>query len=207
MPSAATNHRSRCLNSRQSKTQRIADHRNRAQAHGRRWYSYDVINERQHEIFADIAHSGTTQGSPTRYPGEISLDQRQARALHGDIGAPCKSSASIHAMKRQLIALFVMLAIGLQGSLVAFAGIFPLMSTDCQAAVSSYTDASQDSCCPKGQHSMSCCLEACTGTVAGAVTVTPQVLNWLGSTALLPQFRTTHFSSRGNSPLIRPPIL
>jgi hypothetical protein len=118
-----------------------------------------------------------------------------------------QSSASIPAMKRQLIALIVMLAIGLQGSLVAFAGISPLMSTDCQSAVSSYTDASQDSCCPKGQHSMSCCLEACTGTIAGAVTVIPQVLKWLGSTALLPQFRTMHFSSRGNSPLIRPPIL
>jgi hypothetical protein len=120
---------------------------------------------------------------------------------------PGKSSASIHVMKRQLIALVAMLAIGLQGSLVAFAGIAPLMSTDCQTAVSSYTDASQDSCCPKGQHSMGCCLEACTGTIAGAVTVMPQVLNCFGSTALLPQFRTTHFSSRGNSPLIRPPIL
>jgi hypothetical protein len=118
-----------------------------------------------------------------------------------------QSSASIAAMKRQLIALIVTLAIGLQGSLVAFAGISPSMSTDCRTAVSSYTDASQDSCCPKGQHSMSCCLEACTGTIAGAVTVIPQVLNWFGSTALLPQFRTAHFSSRGNSPLIRPPIL
>ena len=120
---------------------------------------------------------------------------------------PRKSSASIPAMKRQLIALIAMLAIGLQGSLAAFAGISPLMSTDCQTAAISHSDASQDSCCPKGQRSMSCCLEDCAGTVAGAVTVIPQVLNWLGSATLLPQFRTTHFSSRGNSPLIRPPIL
>src|SRR5271154_2954955 len=100
-------------------------------------------------------------------------------------------------MKRQLIALIVMLAIGLQGSVVAFAGISPLMSTDCQTAAIEHSDSAQDSCCPKGQHSMSCCLEACTGTVAGAVMLTPQVLNWQGHKTLLSQFRSTHFSSRG----------
>jgi hypothetical protein len=110
-------------------------------------------------------------------------------------------------MKRQLIALIVMLAIGLQGSVVAFAGAAPLMSTDCQTAVFSHADASQDSCCPKGQHTMGCCLEACVGTVAGAVTTPPQVLSWLGSATLVPQFLSTQFSSRGDSPLIRPPIL
>jgi hypothetical protein len=110
-------------------------------------------------------------------------------------------------MKRQLIAIIVMFAIGLQGSMVAFAGISPLMSTDCQSAVSSHSVASQDSCCPKGQHTMGCCLEACVGTVAGAVTTTPQSLNWLGSATLVPPFISTRFSSRGDSPLIRPPIL
>jgi len=110
-------------------------------------------------------------------------------------------------MKRQLIALVVMLAIGLQGSVVALAGISPLMSTDCQTALVSHAAASQDSCCPEGQHTMGCCLEACVGTVAGAVTTTPQVLNWLGFATLLPQFLSTRFSSRGDSPLIRPPIL
>jgi hypothetical protein len=54
---------------------------------------------------------------------------------------------------------------------------------------------------------MSCCLEACMGIVAGIVTTTPQVLNWLRSTTLIPQFLSTQFSSRGDSPLIRPPIL
>jgi hypothetical protein len=110
-------------------------------------------------------------------------------------------------MKRQLIALIVMLAIVLQGSVVAFAGNSLLMSTDCQTSVVSRSDASQDSCCPKGQHTMSCCLEACGGTVAGAVTTAPQVLNWHGYATLLPQFQSTRFSSRGDSPLIRPPIL
>jgi hypothetical protein len=110
-------------------------------------------------------------------------------------------------MKRQLIAIIVMFAIGLQGSMVAFAGISPLVSTDCQSAVSSHSAASQDSCCPKGQHTMGCCLEACLGTVAGAVTTMPQALNWLGSAMLVPLFISTRFFSRGDSPLIRPPIL
>jgi len=110
-------------------------------------------------------------------------------------------------MKRQLVALIVMLAIGLQSSVAAFAGISPIMSTDCQSAAISHADASQDSCCPKGQRTMSCCLEACAGAVAGAVTMTPRAMNWHGHATLLPQFRTTHFSSRGDSPLIRPPIL
>jgi hypothetical protein len=110
-------------------------------------------------------------------------------------------------MKRQLIALIVMLAIGLQGSVVAFAGISSLMSTDCQTSPGSHPNASQHSCCPRGKHTMSCCLDACMGTIAGVVTTTPQVLNWLGSAALLPQFLSIRFSSRGDSPLIRPPIL
>jgi hypothetical protein len=33
------------------------------------------------------------------------------------------------------------------------------------------------------------------------------VLNRVASTTLLPQFLSTRFSSRGDSPLIRPPIL
>jgi len=110
-------------------------------------------------------------------------------------------------MKRQLIALIVMLAIGLQGSLVAFAGISPLMTTDCQTAGASHSGSSQGSCCPKGHHTMSCCLEACVGTVAGAVMATPRVLKSVGSQPLLQQFLSTRFSSRGDSPLIRPPIL
>jgi hypothetical protein len=110
-------------------------------------------------------------------------------------------------MKRQLIAVIVILAIGLQGSVVAFAGMSPLMATDCQTAAISHSDASHDSCCPKGQHAMSCCLEVCAGAVTGAVTMTPQALNWHPHAALLSQFRVTRFSSRGDSPLIRPPIL
>jgi hypothetical protein len=106
-------------------------------------------------------------------------------------------------MKRQLIAIIVVLAIALQGSVFAFAGT----AIDCRIAGISHATASQDSCCPKGQHTMSCCLEACVSTVPGAVTTTPEVPSWLGFTTLLPQSLATRFSSRGDSPLIRPPIL
>jgi hypothetical protein len=112
-------------------------------------------------------------------------------------------AATLLIMKRQLIAIIVMLAIALQGSAVALAGI----STHCQAAGVSHSATSQDSCCPKGQHTMSCCLTACVGSVAGAVTTAPEALKRLGSATLLPQLRSTRFSSRGDSPLIRPPIL
>jgi hypothetical protein len=110
-------------------------------------------------------------------------------------------------MKRRLIALIMMLAIGLQSSVIAFAGIAPVMSTDCQTAAISHTDASQDSCCLKGQRPMSCCLDACVATAAVALTMTPQALIWHGRVAPPAQSRTTHFSSRGDSPLVRPPIL
>ena len=116
-------------------------------------------------------------------------------------------AAKLLNMKRQLIAIIVMLAIALQGSVVAFAGISPLTPTHCQTAGVSHSVASHDSCCPKGQHTMSCCIEACVGAVPGAVTTTPEVLSWLGSATLLPQSLATRFSSRGDSPLIRPPIL
>jgi hypothetical protein len=111
-------------------------------------------------------------------------------------------------MKRQLIAIIVMLAIALQGSVVAFTGNSPLTpTTHCQTADVSHSVAAHDSCCPTGQHTMSCCVEACAGTVPGVVSTTPEALSWLGFVTLVPQALSTRFSSRGDSPLIRPPIL
>jgi hypothetical protein len=99
-------------------------------------------------------------------------------------------------MKRQLIAVILMLAIGLQGSIAAFAATAPSMSTGCQSA---------DACCPKGQHAMSCCLDLCLTNVG--VSVSAAVLAWYPrSTPSLPA-SISNFSSRGDSPLIRPPIL
>jgi hypothetical protein len=110
-------------------------------------------------------------------------------------------------MKRQLIAVIAMLVIVLQGSAVAFAGVSPMMSTDCQTGVVLHPDVSQEPCCPKGEQATGCCLEGCVGTVAGAATTVSQALNWLGSATLLPRFLATWFSTRDDSPLLRPPDL
>jgi hypothetical protein len=107
-------------------------------------------------------------------------------------------------MKRQLIALIVMLAIGLQGSMVAFAAVAPLMQPDCQISTESQ-DVAHKSCCPSGLHAASCCLDACLAAVA--ITASPTILVWYRLKAPTLQFQTVSFSSRGDSPLIRPPIL
>jgi hypothetical protein len=104
-------------------------------------------------------------------------------------------------MKRELIALILILAIGVQGSLPAFAAT----STDCQTTVAAHSDAAQDSCCPKGQHVMSCCLDLCLSTV-GTI-VSPIALTWFDRPSEAVVTKPAIFYSRGDSPLIRPPIL
>jgi hypothetical protein len=108
-------------------------------------------------------------------------------------------------MKREFVALILMMAIGLQGSIAAFAAPSPLMSTDCQTAATAHSSASQDSCCPKGQHAMSCCLDLCLSTVG--TTVSPVALTWSAPPVKLQAAKSSSFSSRGDTPLIRPPIL
>jgi hypothetical protein len=146
-----------------------------------------------------------TDSATYPHPGWVSPNAIQSQVVTDNLPRRPKA-AKVVGMKRQLIALIVMLAIGLQSSVIASAGIAPVMSTDCQTATISDTDTSEDSCCPKSQRSMSCCLDACVATAAVALTMTPQALIWHGRVAPPAQFRTTHFSSRGDSPLIRPPI-
>ena len=104
-------------------------------------------------------------------------------------------------MKCQLIALILMLAIGLQGSMAAFAATSPV-STDCQTTA--HSGASQDSCCPS-QRAVSCCLDLCLLTVGAALSQT--ALTWFIPPSELMVVKPAIFSSRGDSPLIRPPIL
>jgi|SRR5882757_8480403 len=107
-------------------------------------------------------------------------------------------------MTRQFVALILMLAIGLQGSLAAFAAGAPGQS-DCQTTAESHAGASHTSCCPSGSHMASCCLDACPTAVA--VTASSAALVWHRRATSVLQLHTTTFSSRGDSPLIRPPIL
>jgi hypothetical protein len=98
-----------------------------------------------------------------------------------------------------------MLAIGLQGSVAAFAATSPLVSTDCQSISMAQSGASQDSCCPKGQHAMSCCLDLCLSNVGA--TVSPMAFSWFIPPSEILAAKPVMFASRGDSPLIRPPIL
>jgi hypothetical protein len=108
-------------------------------------------------------------------------------------------------MKRKLIALILVLAIGLHGTMTALATTSPLMSADCHTTAMTHSGASQDSCCPKGQRAMSCCLDLCLSTVGA--TVSPIALTWFSPATKLQAAKSSIFSSRGDSPLIRPPIL
>jgi hypothetical protein len=108
-------------------------------------------------------------------------------------------------MKRQFIAWIVLIVLGLQGSLV-LAAAPPSMQPDCQTSMESRADtAHKKPCCPSGAHTMSCCLDV--GVMAMAISTTPLSVAWYGRSALIPVWRTARFSSRGDSPLIRPPIL
>ena len=109
-------------------------------------------------------------------------------------------------MKRQLIALAMMFAIGLQGSLTAFAAGIPVMQSDCQTSAESQ-DVADKSCCPSGVHTASCCSDACFAAVPAAVGASPTSLIWHSRTLPVLQVGAAAFFSRGDSPLIRPPIL
>jgi hypothetical protein len=106
-------------------------------------------------------------------------------------------------MKRELIALMVVLALGMQGSAVAFASAVP-RSTDCQPSAESQ-DVTHKPCCPSGLHTKSCCWDACLSVVA--VPVSRPSLVWHGRTVRTLLFRPAIFSSCGETPPIRPPIL
>ncbi len=110
-------------------------------------------------------------------------------------------------MKRQLTALLLMLVMGMQGSLAAFAAVHPMMQPDCQTSAGGVA-ASHKSCCPGGgSHPASCCLDGCLAVAAVALPALPASLVWYGRPTLQRHFGTVNFFSRGDSPLIRPPIL
>jgi hypothetical protein len=109
-------------------------------------------------------------------------------------------------MKRQLTALILMLAMSMQGSVVAFAAVQSLMQSDCQTSTDSVA-ASHNSCCPgSGSHPASCCLDACLAVAAVALPALPASLISYSRPTPERHFGTANFFSRGDSPLIRPPI-
>jgi hypothetical protein len=107
-------------------------------------------------------------------------------------------------MKRQLIALAMILTIGLQGS--AFAAPVLLMQSDCQTSARGQ-HAADKSCCPSGVHTRNCCADACPAAAAVAIAFSPPSLICYSRSAPALRLGTSSFLSRGDTPLIRPPIL
>jgi hypothetical protein len=115
------------------------------------------------------------------------------------------TAIKLYSMQRQLMILILVLAVGLQGSLAAFATASSLISADCQITAISHSSGPQDSCCAKSQHAMNCCLDQCLANVS--VTVSPAGLIWYSRAAPALPVLPSSFSSRGDSPQVRPPIL
>jgi hypothetical protein len=107
----------------------------------------------------------------------------------------------LRSMRRQIIVLVLMLAVCLQTAPVLLAAS-PQMPSECQTTSAAHSDKS---CCPSGVHTASCCLDACLMAASIAFGALPLV--WHGHSALGPRFQGSTFSSRGDAPLIRPPIL
>jgi hypothetical protein len=113
----------------------------------------------------------------------------------------CSGGVKIRPVMRQIIALVLMFAVCLQTAPTLFAAA-PQMPSECQTASEVHSDRS---CCPGGVHTASCCLDACL--MAASVSAPSLPLVWNGHSAFDPQFQDSAFSSRGDAPLIRPPIL
>ncbi len=101
--------------------------------------------------------------------------------------------------------MILMIAIGLQGSMAASASISPLTSAHCHTSAMSHAEAAQESCCPKGQRAMSCCLDLCLET--SAAPMSPTGLTLVAGPAELQAAKSPIFCSRSDPLLIRPPIL
>jgi hypothetical protein len=78
----------------------------------------------------------------------------------------------------------------------------PQMASECQSDAQISSDKS---CCPTGIHIASCCIDACM--MAASVSLGAIPLIWNGHFTFDLQFEDSPFRSRGDSPLIRPPIL
>lgn len=117
-------------------------------------------------------------------------------------------------MKRSLFTFLLVLVLGAQGPLAAYASrvadgitvgsVLAVGGPDSTAgAHSSY--ATPDSCCPGGGPGANCCFTLCL-TSAGAMEC-PVLTRGYSRTLLPIRSDAPAFTSRGDAPLIRPPIL
>jgi len=113
-------------------------------------------------------------------------------------------------MKRRLIGLWLVLAIVLQGPMVAYtstapnAGCAMMQSLGAVPAVDHH-HGTREPCCPDSAPTVTCCV---SGLAVGAGPVNFSLPVRLAAyTVPLPRPLAVAFASRGDAPLIRPPIL
>lgn len=115
-------------------------------------------------------------------------------------------------VKRPLLTFLLVLVLGVQGPLVAYASsvadasrVGSGVSTGTPASpAEAQSQATPDSCCPGGGPAGNCCFTSCLAS-AGAL-ASPVPVRWVGR-ALPPIVPDApSFTSRGDAPLIRPPI-
>jgi hypothetical protein len=116
-------------------------------------------------------------------------------------------------MKRRLVAFLIVMAIGLQSPIVAYAAAAAgttaagsaLMPCDSAAPAATDPGTPDKSCCPGGAPTANCCLSVCL--LAVGITAPPAPTRSFAPTVPSVRHAISSFSSRGDAPLIRPPIL
>jgi hypothetical protein len=115
-------------------------------------------------------------------------------------------------MKRRLVAFLIVLAIGLQSPIVAYAAAAAgttaagsaLMPCDSAARAATDSGTPHKTCCPGGEPTANCCLSICL--LAAGITAPPAPTRFFAAAVPTLRLAISSFSSRGDSPLIRPPI-
>ena len=107
-------------------------------------------------------------------------------------------------MNRPLIALILIIALGMQGSLAAYA-LGPAPSgAECPMQYSTMDGAIlSQHCCEQHSHGSLCCDAACVSAVAGPA---PHYVSFFAPVSSTPKSLAKPFLSRNDAPLVRPPI-
>lgn len=104
-------------------------------------------------------------------------------------------------MKRQMVAILVLLALVLQGSAAAFATPSGGADAICTMGIG---DGSTQSCCTHHSHVTSCCLDECASVMAAPFATTH--FTWIAFSPTVLPSNNAELVSREDAPLIRPPI-
>lgn len=111
-------------------------------------------------------------------------------------------------MRRRILSLLLVIALGLQAPLASFGAALlasgdtgsSMMFSGCPMAAAHHIDRSKKSCCPDRERTAGCCMIV-VGMMSSAVPFVRQP-----HFAAVFRFRIPAFTSRGDAPLIRPPI-